>query len=351
MEGNIYINGLIGSMPDEKGMELIDVIQQVKKQPEATSFSVHINSEGGVVDTGFDIYNYIKSLQLPIKTIGSGIVASIATVVFMSGDTRVLRENTKFMIHLPTGGIDVGTADEIEEYARYVRGAEKNLIDFYKNAIGTTPEAIKPLLHNETWLSNEQALTLGFTTQHDLPMVAKAYFNLNTDNKMNHADKTWIEGLFNKVLGKKTIKNLTTTDADGKIIDFPDLAEDATPGVGDKATFDGNPAEGDFLMPDGRTFVFVKGELTEIKEVEEPDASTEEMEALRAENEQLKTQLSTATTNFKKLETSVVDLKKQITSRFEVEDKKNPKKDEPATGEVTNRALGLSDKIKNLKNK
>jgi ATP-dependent protease ClpP protease subunit len=88
MEGIIYINGQIGSTPTEKGVELIDIIQQVKAQEGALSFRVHINSEGGVVDTGFDIFNYLKSLQLPITTVGSGLVASIATVIFMAGTTE-----------------------------------------------------------------------------------------------------------------------------------------------------------------------------------------------------------------------------------------------------------------------
>ena len=58
------------------------LFKQVKRQPEATRFDVYINSEGGLVDVGFDIYNYLRSLGLPITTIGSGMVASIATVNF-----------------------------------------------------------------------------------------------------------------------------------------------------------------------------------------------------------------------------------------------------------------------------
>ena len=101
MTGNIYISGQIGSFDGTPGIELIDVVSQVKKQPKATAFNVHINSEGGLVDVGFDIYHYLKSLGKPITTIGSGIVASIATVIFMAGSKRLIRENTPFMIHLP----------------------------------------------------------------------------------------------------------------------------------------------------------------------------------------------------------------------------------------------------------
>src|SRR5690554_1118295 len=109
MTGKIYINGLIGSDEREKGVELVDVIAQVRKQPNASSFNVYINSEGGSLNIGFDIYNYLKSLGLPITTIGTGMVASIATVIFMAGQKRVVTPGTRFMIHFPMGGVKDAT--------------------------------------------------------------------------------------------------------------------------------------------------------------------------------------------------------------------------------------------------
>jgi ATP-dependent Clp endopeptidase proteolytic subunit ClpP len=353
MEGNIYITGLIGNMGNEIGVELIDVISQVKKQPQATSFNVHINSEGGVVDTGFDIYNYLKTLNLPIKTIGSGLVASIATVIFMAGDTRVLRENTNFMIHLPMGGVD-GTADEIEDYAKEVRVVEDKLVKFYSEKVNLDKEAIRPLLKNETWLDGVKALELGFSNQSDLPMVAKAYLNLNTNN-MTKDDKNWIDSGFEKIMNllKKDVANIMVQDANGVTIDFAEIEEGQEITVGAIATADGVPAEGSFVMPDGKTFVFVSGELTEIVEEE---ASTEDdmeaqLDALRLENEQLKTakvetetELETQKELVINLTKEVTDFKTQITSRFEVETKKE--KDE-----VVNELSPALKALKKLKNR
>lgn len=337
MEGNIYITGLIGTMPMETGVELIDVISQVKKQPEATSFNVHINSEGGVVDTGFDIYNYLKSLNLPIKTIGSGVVASIATVVFMAGDTRVLRENTNFMIHLPMGGVD-GTADEIEDYAKEVRAVEDKLVKFYSEKINLDKEAVRPLLKNETWLDGVKALELGFSNQTDLPMVAKAYLNLNTNN-MTKEDKSWIESGFEKIMNllKTKVSNIMLQDANGATLDFPEIEEGQEITVGSIATVDGAPADGEYVLPDGKTFVFVDGELTEIIEMEEGVDSEDmqaQLDALRLENEQLKTAKLEAQTEVETQKELVVNLtkevkefKKQITSRFDFDSKKDKEED------------------------
>jgi ATP-dependent Clp protease protease subunit len=149
MTGNIYISGQIGTFDGVAGVELIDVIGQVKKQPQASAFNVHINSEGGLVDVGFDIYHYLKALGKPITTIGSGIVASIATVIFMAGNQRQVRENTPFMIHLPWGG-SMGTANELEQFADQLRAIEKKMVGFYKKALNLQEQALLPLLKNET---------------------------------------------------------------------------------------------------------------------------------------------------------------------------------------------------------
>lgn len=160
MTGNIYISGQIGTFDGVTGISLIDVVSQVKKQPQATAYNVHINSEGGLVDVGFDIYHYLRSLGRPLTTIGSGIVASIATVIFMAGTKRLVRENTPFMIHLPWGG-SMGTADELEKFAGQLRAIEKKLVGFYKKALNLEEPALLPLLKNETWLTGEPAHRIG----------------------------------------------------------------------------------------------------------------------------------------------------------------------------------------------
>lgn len=276
MEGNIFITGQIGTFDDIKGIELIDVIQQVKQQPNATSFKVHINSEGGIVEVGFAIYEYLTALKLPIKTIGSGIVASIATVIFMAGTERTVLENTPFMIHMPWGG-PTGNADEIERFVEELRGVENRMVNFYKKALNLEAEAITPLLKNETWLTMEQLQTLGFTTTQPFKAVAKTHFNLKPDMNRNFSpkEKKSLLASFAKILGidkPDDIVNKVVQDATGTSIEFTDLADDATPEVGQAATIDGQPAEGEYVMPDGYTYIFEAGTLKEIVEPEAEDA-------------------------------------------------------------------------------
>ena len=77
--------------------------------------------------------------------------------------------------------------------------------------------------------------------------------------------------------------------------------------VGDKA--DGN-VTGDVLLADGRTLVMADGVITEIKEkVEVEETPNEELEALKAENADLKKQLQAKVMALKSIESKVVALK------------------------------------------
>jgi ATP-dependent protease ClpP protease subunit len=334
----IYITGQIGTYEEVKGIELLDVIKQVQSQPNALVYNVYINSEGGVVDVGMDIYNYLMSIRNSqkkiVNTIGSGIVASAATLPFMAGETRSLRPNTEFMIHMPAGSVK-GTSEQIDQYNEMLKTYDKKILDFYTKVTGLTPEAILPLLKNETWLSIDDAFDMNFVTEMeiDFPAVAKAKYNFKLDTKMTKEDKDWIENLFSpfaKFLKGKKIVNKTVTDANGAILDFADLADDTMPQVGDMATVNSEPANGEYLLPSGEMYVFDNGTLTEIVPVEEDETA-----ALKEENDSLKQQIAdltaeknTMSENFEALKSEVVNLKKSITSKLDFDSKSAAKKEE-----------------------
>lgn len=330
----IYINGQLGSYDNVNGVELLDVIKQVQANPMANGYDVIINSEGGVIDVGFDIYNYLISLGKPITTVGVGLVASAATIIFMAGSTRKLRPNTDFMIHMPAGSIS-GTSEEIEQYNEMLKAYDKKILDFYVKQTNLTSEAILPLLKNETWLKIDDAFDMNFVThmEVDFPAVAKAKYNFKLDTKMTKEDKDWIENLFSpfaKILKGKKALNKTVTDADGAILDFAELADDATPQVGDMATVNGEPANGSYLLPSGETYVFENGALMEVIPVEEDQTAALQQENadLKAQIESLTAEKNTVTEEHERLKTEVFNLKKTITSKFDGELKNEPPKNE-----------------------
>lgn len=346
MVGNIYITGEIGV-----NIELKDVIKQVQDQKEALEYNIYINSIGGYVDTGFDIYNYLVNLNKPITTIGTGFVASIATVIFLAGAKRKLTAGTQFMIHNPSGGIE-GTAEQIENYNKGLKDAENNLIKFYSEKTGLEKDALIPLLRNETFLSNEEAISFGFTTETN--ETIKASFKINNNNKknemvLNQDDKNWFESLFSNFAKKfNKPKNVMLLDATGKEINFPSVEDGLNPQVGDAGEIDGQPVpDGTYEMPslNNASVTFVGGVITEIVEVDnEIENLKKENEVLKQQNLELTSKVTETENKISEIENEFKNLKTQITGKFKFE--VNKKEEQKAGIEISDRKKQILNKLK-----
>ena len=376
MTGNLYINGDIGKYTTADGEEvdgvvLLDIIQQVKKYPDAERFKLHINTLGGSIYEGKRIKEYLESLGKPIDTYGYNVVASMGTDIFLLGEKRELKKGTDFFIHLPQGGVH-GDSEHIMDYAKEMADLKKEMLDNYIQATGLNQEALMPLLIDETTLTTEQAYSLGFANSHPQAVEPIAYFNTNNKDEMNLTaeDKGWFDKQFDAIsnLFKSTPKNVMETTADGEtMIDFPDIEEGQPIPLEAVGTVDGAPAEGEYVMPSGNTFVFVSGVLTEIKEAAAEGEGDDDDLDMKAFLEDLTKQLSisqeeTATakkelaTAKKEKETLVAqvatiknkqdEFQKELRTKFDFTAKKEGKK-EDGKDEVKSDAKNALQTIRN----
>ena len=194
-------------------------------------------------------------------------------------------------------------------------------------------------MDNETMMDANQAKENGFFTEVINTVKAVAIINNKSNMEKKEIEKQF-DGFFAKIknLFEKPMA-LMLTSADGASLDFgSEITEETEIAVGRKASVDGSPAEGEYVMPDGRTFVFEAGVITEIKEAEDNTETLKaENEALKAELETLKTQnlaketeLETVQANVEKMKNEFTSFKAQIKS--EIKDFENDKpgdQDEP----------------------
>lgn len=338
MKAFIEITGVIGEQTT-----LASVISQVKKVQNVSELEVRINSVGGLVTEGFLIYDYLKNLQLNITTIADSFCASIATVIFMAGNKRVIKPNTEFMIHAPHVQPEESlNAGQLQMYADEMLKCEKQLIDFYENNTNLTKDELKPLLQNDTYLTSEQARNFGFSNSDEIPQLkAVAMYNINLDNnqKMNVEDKNWLDKQFSKIenLFKIKAKALLLQDSNGVEINFTELETGATPQVGDVATIDGQPAEGTYVMPqlEDASVVFVSGAVTEIiPYVEEEDELAKAKQRVAELEAQIETSKKDALEKENQLlnaQADFLNFKKEFSSKFKLEFEKEKKQEEKET--------------------
>lgn len=335
MEGHIFIYGEITPYEGDDvnyygAVNLKDVSNQLTNNREADTLIVHINSMGGDVYEGFAIHDVLKATGKKIITQAEGLVASIASVIFMAGDTRRMLENSELMIHNPWG-VAIGDSEDVQKYADQLKDVEDKLIKFYASGTGLSEDDITAMMEEETYINAETAVEKGFATE--IAAQVKAVAKLNFKNKMTHEElsvkvEESTNTLLSKIMGLFSkagmIKNYVLKTADDKDIDFGDAVKDEAdimPGV--EAKVDGKAATGDFLMPDGKTFVFAEGKLSEIKEKQ---AESDEVSNLKAENETLKAQLDEFKASLETLKTEVESYKEVLTS--DISGFKNEHRDE-----------------------
>ena len=83
---------------------------------------VLINSPGGSADDGFAIYDALRFVRAPIRTINVGLSASAATIIMLGAEKehRYALPNARIMIHQPLGQIPGTSAENIKRWAEQI---------------------------------------------------------------------------------------------------------------------------------------------------------------------------------------------------------------------------------------
>lgn len=130
---------------------------------EVDSIDVYINSYGGSVSQGFSIYNQLRNHPAKVRTIVDGFACSIASVIFLAGDERIMQGASLLMIHNPWT-MSCGNANELRKIADDLDKMGQVSVDLYCQITGLDESTIKEMMDKETWLSASDALELGFAT-------------------------------------------------------------------------------------------------------------------------------------------------------------------------------------------
>lgn len=165
-EANINIFGDITSFPFEELGEVsaANLSKQLEEIKDAKTINVHISSYGGEVKEGLAIYNALKNHKAKIKTYCDGFACSIASVIFMAGDERIMNKASLLMIH-NAWTLAQGNAEELRKQADDLDKITSASINAYLENINISENQLKKLMDNETWLTYEEALEMGFATK------------------------------------------------------------------------------------------------------------------------------------------------------------------------------------------
>ena len=314
----IFISGIIG-----KDVTLLDVVTAVKADNDPI-LHVMIDSPGGYVEEGKQIYAFLKNYQeRPVHTYARGTCASMAAQIFIAGSQRFI--GCEYMIHnpaiVPEG--ERMESSELRGHADYLDVLKKEAIKEYVEVTGLDPQVVSDFMDNETWIQPDQAVTLNFATaKYEIKAVAlygeaqiKSSKNKQKESmkEKNSTLKAAVSKFIDTVFGGGAEPvSLDLTDVNGNVLTVE--RETGDPQVGDVASPDG-----EYTMADGVVITVAGGVISDI--VTPATDDTEELKATLAERDaeiaKLKEELGAANS----LKTQATNLVKDLNTELDATEK------------------------------
>ena len=123
---------------------------------------LYINSPGGVVTSGFAMYDTMQFIRSPVHTVCMGTARSMGSLLLMAGEPgeRAALPNASLHVHQPLGGFQ-GQASDILIHAEDMRKTKHRIIGLYARHCGRTYEEVERTLDRDHFMTAEEAVQWG----------------------------------------------------------------------------------------------------------------------------------------------------------------------------------------------
>ncbi|HDK4350085.1 TPA: Clp protease ClpP [Staphylococcus aureus] len=180
---------------------------------------VIINSGGGDVYSGSEIYTSLKTYPGKVNIKIVGVAASAASVIAMAGDHIEMSPTSQMMIH-NAWTMAMGDINEMQKTVDMLDSVNKGIANAYINKTGKTEDEILSLMNKETWFNAQDAVEHGFADSkmfdETAPRLVANSGQMLSDDVINRVTalvsktpemKIDIDAIANKVIEKMNIKN------------------------------------------------------------------------------------------------------------------------------------------------
>ncbi|ULO01941.1 serine protease ClpP [Campylobacter sp. RM5004] len=153
---------LSGEINDEVAASVVAQLLFLEAQDANKDIYLYINSPGGVVTSGFSIFDTMNYIKPDVSTICIGQAASMGAFLLSSGakGKRFALTNARIMIHQPLGGAR-GQATDIEIQAKEILRLKAILNKILAENTGNKLAKIEKDTERDYFMSSDEALKYG----------------------------------------------------------------------------------------------------------------------------------------------------------------------------------------------
>ena len=156
---------LFGPINDNSSRDIVRQLIALSGESNAP-INFLVCSPGGHVESGDVIHDVIRFIEAPVNMIGSGWVGSAAVNVFLSvpKERRFCLQNTRFLIHQPSGGAG-GQATDIAIQAREIVRVRERIAALIAKETGQKLEKVSADIDRDFWMTAPEAIEYGLVSK------------------------------------------------------------------------------------------------------------------------------------------------------------------------------------------
>lgn len=187
-------------------------INKILDNLDGEDVEVEINSGGGNVFAGSEIYTALKNYKGKVTVNIVGIAASAASVVAMAGETVRISPTAQMMIHNASAGAQ-GDYREMDRASQMLKGTNETISSAYRIKSKMNESELLEMMNNETFLTPKQALKYNLVDEIMFETEIDAVASFDNSSMI---PQSVIDKLRNKLASEKKLEN---KKEDNEIID------------------------------------------------------------------------------------------------------------------------------------
>lgn len=182
---------------------------------------VLINSPGGYVDDGSEIYTALKNYPGHVETQIVGLAASAASVIAMAGDVVKIAPTAQIMIH-NSSMLYRGDHRAMDKASEILKVTDKAIVNAYIIKSGKSEQELLDMMAEETWMGAQQALEYNLV---DEIMFVDNSFKLTASASGAVASmipQKVIDGFRNGIINKEKSETISKKDLESSMSNMKD---------------------------------------------------------------------------------------------------------------------------------
>lgn len=152
----------VGEITPVSVESMILQLRYLQQEDAEKEITMYINSPGGEVDSGLALYDVMRAIRCPIRTVCTGTAASMAAILFLSGNQRDMLPHSKVMIHDPLipGGVG-GSALKLDSIAKNIMQTRQTIAEIIADNTGKSLDEVLVKTASDSYFDAKEAVEWG----------------------------------------------------------------------------------------------------------------------------------------------------------------------------------------------